>query len=76
MDQAKRLKFASVFFAVFWVGGMLWWDGEYHPAYVVILGICGAVAGYLWYLAMRWMFQRMQPAKQNGVGRTGQGTPS
>ena len=30
---------------------MLWWSGEYHPAYIIILTICGTIAGYLWYLA-------------------------
>lgn len=51
MDKAKRLKLAAVFFAVFWVGGMLWWSGEYHPAYIILLTVCGSLGGYLWYLA-------------------------
>jgi hypothetical protein len=38
---------------------MLWWSGEYHPAYIIILAVCGAVGGYLWYLAMRWTFRCM-----------------
>ena len=58
MDQARRLKLGAFHFRLFWIGGMLWWSGEYHPAYIIILTICGAVGGYLWYLAMRWMFQR------------------
>ena len=60
MDQAKRLKFAAVAFSVFWIGGMLWWSGELHTANVVILTVCGAIGGYLWYLAMQWMFQAMR----------------
>jgi hypothetical protein len=60
MDQAKRLKLAAIFFTVFWIGGMLWWSGEYHPAYIILLAVCGTIGGYLWYLAMRRVFQRMQ----------------
>ena len=30
------------------------------PANIIILSICGAVAGYLWYRAMRWSFRRMK----------------
>jgi UDP-N-acetylmuramyl pentapeptide phosphotransferase/UDP-N-acetylglucosamine-1-phosphate transferase len=59
MDQQKRLKLAAVFFAVFWIGGMLWWSGEYHPAYVILLAVCGSLGGYLWFLAMRWFFSHM-----------------
>jgi hypothetical protein len=60
MDQAKRLKLAAVAFSVFWIGGMLVWSGELRPANVVILTLCGAIGGYLWYLAMHWMFQAMR----------------
>ena len=34
MDQARRLKLGAIFFTIFWIGGMLWWSGEYHPAYI------------------------------------------
>ena len=60
MDQAKRLKMAAVAFSVFWIVGMLWWSGEYHPANIVILTVCGAVGGHLWYPAMHRIFQPMQ----------------
>jgi hypothetical protein len=60
MDQARRLKLAAVAFSVFWIGGMLWWSGELHIANVVTLTVCGAIGGYLWYLAMHWMFQAMR----------------
>jgi hypothetical protein len=72
MDKAKRLKLAAVFFAVFWVGGMLWWSGEYHPAYIILLTVCGSLGGYLWYLAMRWVFERLYllpPSGDQGGGR-------
>jgi hypothetical protein len=66
MDQAKRLKLGAIFFSIFWIAGMLWWSGELHPANIVILTICGSVGGYLWYLAMTWMFQAMRLHPTNG----------
>lgn len=60
MDQQKRLKFAAMFFAVFWVAGMAWWSGEYHPAYLILLAVCGGLGGYLWYLMMHWAFRHMR----------------
>jgi hypothetical protein len=76
MDQVKRLKLGAIAFTVFWIGGMLWWSGEYHPANIVILSVCGSLGGYLWYLAMCWMFQHMHLLTRNGDAGTGQGTPS
>src|SRR4249920_2542218 len=45
MDQATRLRWAAVAFAIFWIGGMLWWSGENHPAHIVILAVCGSLGG-------------------------------
>ena len=59
MDQAKPLKLAAVFFTIFWSGWMLWSSGDYHPAHIILLAVCGTIAGYLWYLGMRWMFRTM-----------------
>jgi hypothetical protein len=73
MDQARRLKLGAIFFTIFWIGGMLWWSGEYHPAYIILLTVCGTIGGYLWYLAMRWVFQHMRPF--NGDHGTGRETP-
>ncbi len=75
MDQAKRLKLSAVAFTIFWIGGMLWWSGEFNPANIIILSICGTLGGYLWYRAMRWVFQLMCTCC-NGNAGTGQGTPS
>jgi hypothetical protein len=75
MDQAKRLKLAAVAFAVFWIGGMLWWSSELHAANIVILSVCGAVGGYLWYLAMQWMFQAMRVYPPNNERDAGGETP-
>ena len=53
-----------------WIGGMLWWSGEHHPAYIILLAICGSIGGYLWFLAMSWMFQHLPPLNGNqGGGR-------
>jgi hypothetical protein len=75
MDQAKRLKLAAIFFTVFWIGGMLWWSGEYHPAYIILLAVCGTIGGYLWYLAMRWVFHHMRQLPLNGDRGVGRETP-
>lgn len=66
MDQEKRLKLGAVLFTIFWIAGMLWWSGEYHPAYVTLLAVCGTIGGYLWYLAMRWAFTHMNLLARNG----------
>lgn len=73
MDQAKRLKLGAIFFTIFWIAGMLWWSGEYHPAYVIILAVCGTIGGYLWYIAMRWMFHYMHLLRLNGDQGGGRG---
>ena len=57
MNPITRLKLGSVLFTVLWTGGMVWWSGAYDPANVIILSLCGAVAGYFWYRAMRWQFR-------------------
>ena len=59
MNPIARLKLSSALFTVLWTGAMLWWSGAYAPANIIILSICGALAGYFWYRAMRWQFQLM-----------------
>ena len=58
MNHITRLKLSSVLFTVLWTGGMLWWSGSFDRVNIIMLAICGAAAGYLWYRAMRWWFQR------------------
>jgi hypothetical protein len=53
------LKWSATAFAVLWTGWMIWWSGDFAPANIIILTICGALAGYLWYRLMRWQFRRM-----------------
>ena len=58
MNPSTQLKRSAVFFAVFWSAGMLWWDGSFSRANIVITAICGAMVGYAWYRAMRWQVAR------------------
>jgi hypothetical protein len=60
MTPSTPLKLGAIAFAVLWTFWMLWWSGSLDRANVVILTLCGAVAGYLWYLAMRWLFRRIR----------------
>ena len=75
MDPAKRLKLGAIFFSVSWTVGMLWWSGEFHPVHIVILAVCGGVGGYLWYLAMHWMFQAMSLHPPSGDRSAGSKLP-
>jgi hypothetical protein len=65
MNPITRLQLSSVLFTVLWTGGMLWWSGAFEPANIIILSICGALAGYFWYRAMRWQFQLMGMLPRN-----------
>jgi len=58
MYPAARLKLSAVVFAVFWTGWMLWWSGSFDRVNIIMLTICGGVAGYAWYRAMRWRLRR------------------
>jgi hypothetical protein len=58
MNPANTLKFSSALFAVLWAGWMVWWSGDFAVVNIVILTVCGAIAGWLWFLAMRWYFRR------------------
>ena len=57
-NSVTRLKWSAVVFAVLWTGWMIWWSGDYDRVNVIMLTICGAMVGYLWYRFMRWHFQR------------------
>jgi hypothetical protein len=66
MKPTTPLKLCAIAFTVLWSGWMLWWSGSYDRANVIILTICGSIAGYLWYLAMRWWFRRISLLPRNG----------
>ena len=58
-DPVTRMKWSAVAFAMLWTGWMIWWSGNFAPAEIIILTICGGLAGYLWYRLMCWQFRRM-----------------
>lgn len=63
------LKAGAIVFTLLWTAWMTWWSGSFSSANVVILALCGAAVGYLWYRAMRWQFERMGmlPRRENGT---------
>jgi hypothetical protein len=58
MHPITQLKLCAIMFTVLWTGWMLWSSGSLERANVIVLSVCGVAAGYAWYLAMRWQFQR------------------
>ena len=69
MDPTTRLKLSGAAFTILWTGWMLWWSGSFDLANIIILAICGGVAGYAWYRVMRWQFRRtslLPPDEQPG----------
>ena len=68
MTPTTSLKLCAIAFTVLWCGGMLWWSGSYEPAGIVILAVCGSIAGYFWYRIMRWCFRRMRLLPENDAG--------
>ncbi|MGB8399386.1 hypothetical protein [Bradyrhizobium sp.] len=59
MKPTVVLKLSSIAFGALWTAGMLWSSGSIDRANVIILAICGALAGYAWCYAMRWVFHFM-----------------
>jgi len=57
MKPTTPLKRRTIAFTVLWSGWMLWWSGSFGPANIVIQAICGALAGWAWYCAMRRIFR-------------------
>jgi hypothetical protein len=58
MNPDTSLKLASIAFAVLWAAWMIWSNG-FTPANVVTFALVGALAGWLWFLGMRWFFRRI-----------------
>jgi hypothetical protein len=62
MESQRSLIFASFAFALLWVAGMLWWNAPTSTVRAVLIIILGALAGLLWYGAMKmWMRYFVQP---------------
>ena len=65
MKPVISLKLCSIAFALLWTCGMLWSSGAIDRANIIILSVCGALAGWAWYYAMRWVFQLIQLPPRN-----------
>ncbi len=57
MNPTTPLKLCSLVFAVMWTGWMLWANEPVDRANVVMLVVCGALAGSALYYAVRWVLQ-------------------
>ena len=70
-NPVSSLKWGSIAFAVLWTAWMIWWSGNLALANIIIVAICGAVAGYLWYRLMCWQFRLMGLLpRENAPGTT------
>ncbi len=58
LSSATSLKLGGIAYTLLWTCWMIWWSGSYSRATVIILSMCGSIAGYLWYRAMRWRLER------------------
>jgi hypothetical protein len=58
MNPTTQLKLCAAMFTVLWTGWMLWSSESRDGVRVIMLSICGIAAGYAWYRAMHWQFQR------------------
>ena len=67
MKPTTPLKLSAIAFTVLWSGWMSWWSGSYDPANIIILSVCGAIAGYICYRAMHWSFRRMSLLPHHGI---------
>jgi hypothetical protein len=69
MQPTTRLKLASIAFTVLWTGWMVWSTDSFDWAGIVILTICGTLAGVGCYIAMRFAFRLMRPLPSGGKSR-------
>jgi hypothetical protein len=58
MSQKTNLILASIAFAVLWTAFMVWQTST-DMANTIILMVCGAIAGVLWYFGMRLTMNKM-----------------
>ena len=67
MTETTQLKLASVAFACLWTTFMWWWNRPLDTAQIVILAMCGLIAGISWYFGygrwFRWHFGRNNSAR-------------
>ena len=60
VNPNTSLKWSAVGCALLWSGGMVFWIGSFDPVAIVIFSLGGALFGLCWYLAMRFIFERMR----------------
>jgi hypothetical protein len=60
LNRSTPLKLGAIAFAVLWAAWMIWSSGSLDSANIIMFSISGAIIGFLWYLGMRWFFQRMR----------------
>ena len=60
MKPQVPLKYCSIAFAVLWSGWMFWMSDAHTIASLAVWAVAGGIAGYLWYLGMRWWFRRIK----------------
>lgn len=63
---ATDLKICSVALAVFWATFMLWWSDGFDRSTVLTAMLCGSLAGYAGYRAMRWQPPRGRICRDGG----------
>ena len=61
----RSLKRGTTVAAILWTCWMIWWSGSLAPADIIILSICGAVFGYVWYVAMRFVLAHMRRSSRD-----------
>jgi len=59
MKPDTPLKLSSIAFAILWTAWMVWWSDVFSVVNIGMLAVSGAVAAWLWFLAMRWYFRRI-----------------
>jgi uncharacterized membrane-anchored protein len=57
MQTTVPLKLASIAFAGAWTCWMVWSTASFDTVGIIILTMCGTVAGIAWYFVMRWLFR-------------------
>jgi hypothetical protein len=66
MQTTIPLKLASIAFAAAWTAWMIWSTASFDSVGIIILTMCGMLAGIAWYCVMRWLFRRIHLLPRNG----------
>jgi hypothetical protein len=65
MQTTIPLKLASIAFAVAWTVWMVWSTASFDSVGIVILTMCGTLAGIAWYFVMRSLFRLIHLLPRN-----------